>query len=181
MSLRSRLRVAAVLAVALASCAVQAQSQAAYMAGKARISAELEADVHACAVHAGNARDVCLAQANAKKEIARAELKYGSSDKPADANRVLKARAEAAYSVAWQKCHAQAGNTRDLCVTQAKAIETRELAAVKAKQKVVDIDPAAAMERRAADDSVTVEKCDALAGETRSNCIALAKTRLGRT
>lgn len=180
MNLRFPLRAAVVLAAVLASYAGHAETQTAYQAGKARIGAEFKTDKNACATLTGNTKEVCLAQAQAKQRIAQAELEF-SSGKPADENRVLQARAEADYSVAREMCNAQAGNAKDVCVKEAKAIETKALVDARSSRKVVEIKLDAAQDKRNADYTVAVEKCDALAGDTRSNCIAAAKARFGKT
>lgn len=177
----SPLRAALLVAVLLASGTLQAETQPAYKAGKERINLELKVDMNACALLKGDAKGLCVAQANAKQKIAFAELEFGTSEKPADVNRVAQARAEAAYSVASTMCNAQAGNEKDVCVKEAKAIETKALVDAKAIQKVREIQLDAAQEKRNADYAVAAEKCDALSGDTRDQCIAAAKTRFGKT
>lgn len=181
MSWRVSLRATVVIAVMLASGGLHADTQAAYDAGKERISAELKVDMIACAVRNGDAKDLCVAQANAKMKIAWAELEFGGSDNPADVNRVAQARAEAGYSVASQMCKSQAGNARDVCVKEAKAAETKALVDAKSNQKVRQIELDAAQEKRDADYAVAAEKCDALAGDSKGKCIAAAKARFGKT
>ncbi len=183
MNPRSPLRATMVFVVMLAGYALHAETpaQAAYKAGKARISAERKTDNVACAVLTGNVKDVCVAKTNAKQKVARAELEFGDSDRPADVNRVQQAKAEAAYSVASEVCNAQAGNARDVCIKEAKAIETAARADARSNQKVVEIQRDAAQEKRDADYAVAAEKCDALAGDAKGDCIAAAKARFGKT
>lgn len=183
MNPRSPLRATMVFVVILAGYALHAETpaQAAYKAGKARISAERKTDYAACAVRTGNVKDVCLANTNAKQKIARAELEFGDSDRPADVNRVQQARAEAAYSVARAVCNAHTGNARTVCVKEAKAIETAAQVDARSNQKVAEIQRDAAQEKRDADYAVAAEKCAALTGDAKSNCIAAAKARFGKT
>jgi hypothetical protein len=178
---RPSMRASLVIAAMLASAALHAETSAAYKAGKERIVAELKVDMNACALLKGDAKGVCVAQANAKQKVAWAELEFGTSDKPADVNRVSQARAEAAYSVAGSLCNAKAGNAKDVCVKEAKAIEAKALIDAKASQKVREIQLDAAQEKRDADYKVAAEKCDTLAGDSKDKCIADAKVRFGQT
>ena len=180
MNMRLPLRAGLVLAAALAICAVHANEPAAYKERKARISAKFKSDRNDCAVLARGTKEVCLQQAEARQKIAQAELEYGASGNPADQNRVLQARAEADYSVAREKCNALAGNDKDVCVKEARAIETKALIDARSNRQVDQIKLDAAQEKRNADYTVDVEKCEALAGDTKSNCISVAKARLGK-
>lgn len=82
----------------------------------------------ACGSLSGNAKDVCIAEAKGKEEIARAELdaRYAPSDENRYAVEVAKAKAD--YWVAKEKCDERSGKQKAACVNEAKAAETQAVA-----------------------------------------------------
>ena len=178
-NLKASLIVASMLALPVAMAATMTKD--AYSATKTHISADFKADKTACASRAGNAKDICLEEAKAKQKIALAELEYGYSAKPADLTKVQVAKAEATYAVAKEKCDDKAGNDKDVCIKQAKAIETKALADAKLGKQVGEAKVDAADTKRDADYKVAAEKCDALAGDAKSSCIAAAKASFGKS
>jgi len=185
-----------VLVAAIAVCAPAVafanMSKTDYDAGKKTIAADYKAAKAACDPLAGNAKDICAAQAKGKEKVALAEL--GAAYKPTTKARydVRLARAEADYSVAKEKCDDQAGNAKDVCVKEAKAAQTAAKADAKANMKVADVNQAAdkkvtevkkdaTADKRAAEYAVAKEKCDALAGSPKDACMADAKSRYGKS
>jgi hypothetical protein len=155
-------------------------SRADYTAAKTRISAEYKSDKAACASLAANAKDICVEEAKAKEKDARAELEYGYTGKAGDRTKVAVAKAESAYAVAKEKCDDQAGNAKDVCVKEAKAVETKALADARMGKEIGEAKKDAAADKRDADYNVAVEKCDALAGDAKTSCIAAAKANFGK-
>ncbi len=178
-TLKASLIVAALLAWPLAQSAPMAKAD--YDAGKNRISATYKSAKTACDAQSGNGKDVCVEEAKAREKVARAELEYGYSGKPADQTKVLVAQAEANYAVAKEKCDDMAGNTKDVCVKEAKAVEVKALADAKLGKQIGEARTDANADKRDADYKVASEKCDALAGEAKSACVAAAKARFGKT
>lgn len=172
------LLMAALLALPLAQAA--AMSKADYKAGKTRISAEYLTDKTACGSLAGNAKDVCVEQAKAKDRVARAELEYGYTATSADRNKVRVAMAESAYAVAKERCDDHAGNTKDLCLKEAKAVEVKALADAKLSLKVGEAAQDSADVKRDADFEVAAQKCETLAGDAKASCLATAKSQFGK-
>jgi hypothetical protein len=96
-----------------------ARAEAAFAVGKER-----------CDDLAGNAKDVCVkeaqaahvkATADAKVDRVAADANKESSDKTADARRDASAdKRDAQYKVALEKCDALAGSEKDTCVRDAK-------------------------------------------------------------
>lgn len=177
-NLKASLIVAAILVLPVAQAATMTKAD--YKAGKTRISADYKADKAACASLAGNAKDICVEEAKAKEKVARAELKYGYTGKPGDQTKVLVAKAKSAYSVAKEKCDDKSGNDKDVCVKEAKAVETKALADAKMGKQIGEAKKDAAEEKRDADYKVAVEKCDAMAGDAKTSCIADAKAKFGK-
>jgi hypothetical protein len=177
-TVRAALGVATLLMFPLLQAATL--SDADYSAGKTRIEAGLTSDKVGCGSLGGNANDICVEQAKGKAGIARAELEFAHSGKPADQNRILIARAESAYSVARERCDDLAGNVKDVCVEQAKATESKALAEAKLGKQIDKATTEAAVEMIDADYKVAAEKCDAFAGQAMTDCVASARVRFGK-
>jgi hypothetical protein len=90
------------------------------------------------------------------------------------------AKAKSAYAVARGKCDDQAGNAKDVCVKEVKAVEVKALAVANTGRE----------NRRGQEGSrgrqarrrlqVAAEKCDAMAGDAKASCIATAKADFGK-
>ncbi len=155
-------------------------SKADYVAGKSRIGATYKADKAACASLNGNAKDICKQEAKAKEKVARAELEYNYTGKAADRNKVLVVKAKSDYAVAKERCDDLAGNNKDVCVQEAKAVEKKALADAKLGEDIGDAKKDAAAKKLDADYKVAIEKCDALAGDAKISCVAAAKLKFGK-
>ena len=149
-------------------------------------------DKDACSSRSGNAKDICVAEANGKEKIAKAdaEAAYKSTPKAREDARVT--RADATYNVAKQRCDELSGNPKDVCVKQANAVLIKAKADAKvdrvsadAKQdsamKEADARKQAAEDRRDADYKVAIEKCDAFTGSAKNTCVSNAKVQYGKS
>jgi hypothetical protein len=185
-----------------ASVMAQPVSSSEFSTSKSRIKAEYATDKKACASLAGNAKDICVAQAKGKEGVALAELDNSYKPTLKTQNKVLVAKADAIYEVAKQQCDDLAGNPKDVCVKEAKAALTAAkadatvqmktsaanaaasdktvAAQTKASSEVKEVRTDAAAEKRAAQYKVEKEKCDAFAAAAKDNCLADAKNRFGK-
>jgi hypothetical protein len=118
--------------LALSAAHAQDAAQAEYKAAKDRISAEYKADKAKCDALKDNAKDICMADAKGKRDVAEAEAQFKRSGKPEDENKVAVTKAEAAYAVAKETCDDRSGNEKDVCIKDAKAVESRAKADAKA-------------------------------------------------
>jgi hypothetical protein len=177
-TLRAALLAASLLALPVAYAA--AMTKADYKAGKTRISADYKTDKAACAPLNANTKDICVQEAKAKEKVALAEIEYGYTGKAADRTKVLVAKAESAYAVAKERCDDKSGNAKDVCVKEAKAIEVKALADAKMGKEIGEARKDAAADKLDADYKVAIEKCDALAGDAKSSCVAAANTKFGK-
>jgi hypothetical protein len=175
--------VAIALAGLLSVFAAQAAllTKADYQAGKTRIETDFKSGKAACQSLAGNAKDVCLEQAKAKEKVARADIEFGYTGTMADQRKLSVAKAESDYAVANEMCDDKAGNAKDVCKQEAKAAETKALADVNLDKKVGEARTDANADKLDADYKVAIEKCDALAGDAKTSCVAGAKARFGKT
>lgn len=178
MNLKAPFIVAAMLMLPVAQAATMTKDD--YNAGKTRISADYKSGKAACAALAGNAKDICVEEAKAKQKVARAELEYGYTAKSSDRNKALVAKAESAYAVAKEKCDDKAGNDKDVCLKEAKAIEIKALADAKMGKQVGEAKTDATEAKRDADYKVAAEKCDAMSGDAKASCMAAAKAKFGK-
>jgi hypothetical protein len=177
--LKHSLVVAAMLAFPLAQAA--AMSKTDYSATKSRISDLYKSDKAACASFTANAKDICIEQAKGKEKVARAELEYGYKPTTQNETKVQVAKAEAVYAVAKEKCDDLSGNAKDVCVKEAKAVETKALAEAKMGKKVNAAITDAAKDMTDAKYKVAAEKCDALTGDAKASCMVKAKAEAGKS
>ncbi|MBV8636045.1 MAG: hypothetical protein JO002_16235 [Burkholderiaceae bacterium] len=165
--------------VAFAAAAAPAIAKADYESAKARAASDYKTARAQCDNLAGNAKDVCIAEAKAARVHTEsdAEAQYKNTpDAIADARQ---AAAKADYDVNRTRCDSQAGNAKDVCVKQAKATLTSAQADAKADMKAAEARADAANDINAADYKVAREKCDSYAGPAKDACIADAKIRHG--
>ena len=121
-------------------------SKAEYKSGKDGIAAEYKSAKAACALMSGSGRDgnrgkvqrhICEAEAEGKRDVAKAELdaRYSPSNQNRHAVNIAKAKAD--YSVARERCE-DANHVKQPCMEQAKAAETRAMAGAEAALKSAD-------------------------------------------
>ena len=125
---------AVVLALPAASGAAAGRDETAYKQARDAARALYHAQRRQCRGMSGNAGDVCVAQAKASR--VRAEARADVTHRPGDRARLVAARnvAEADYKLAREKCDAQTGNARTVCVREARAA----MVAAKADARAAD-------------------------------------------
>ncbi|WP_295396577.1 hypothetical protein [uncultured Thiodictyon sp.] len=162
----------------------EAMTKDAYKAAEAKIATEYTADKAKCDALADNAKDICLAEAKGKSKVAGAELEASYEPSAKHHYKAVVAKAEADYGVAIQKCDDQTGNEKDLCVKEAKAVETRVRADAEAQLKVTQANKTASDTSAAADakaqeagvaarQDAAAEKSDANYAVAKEKCAAL--------
>ena len=167
-------------------------TKADYKTQKAAIGTDYTAAKAQCKSLAGNAKDICMAEAKGKESVSKATLE--AQYKPSrDMDYKLRvAKADATHHVAREKCDDQAGNLKDVCVKEAKAARTTATADAKAQLKVRDARVVATDKTNAArvdavvaktdaNYAVAIEKCKAFANEAKSTCVAEAKMYFGKS
>jgi len=87
------------------------------------------------------------------------------------------ARADADYKAAKEACKAKQGNDKDVCMKEAKAEHTKVVADAKARLKAKDAAADAREDTMVAQYKVAKEKCDALSGDAKDQCVKDAKLR----
>jgi hypothetical protein len=152
----------------------------AYDQAKSSAKASYDTDKKACDPMSGNAKDICVAEAKAKRVKTEANAEASYKNTPKAREHAIHEGAEADYKVAKERCDDKAGNAKDVCIKEAKAVLTKTEADAKATMKGTEARVDANKDKRDADYKVATEKCDALAGDPKAACIAEAKARFGK-
>ncbi|NMM25750.1 MAG: hypothetical protein HHJ12_00365 [Glaciimonas sp.] len=170
----------AALSFATVAAAATDAEKATYKSAKDSATATYKTARTQCDTMKGNPKDVCIEEAKAaeKRSKAEAEAQYKNTPK-AHMNARL-AGADADYAVAKEKCNAQSGNGKDVCVKEAKAVHTKALVDAKSSQKISDVKSDAKADKSDADYNVAIEKCTPLAGPAKEACVASAKSKYGK-
>jgi osmotically-inducible protein OsmY len=123
------------LAFSVGASAAEQMSKTEYKAGQDKIAADFKVAKADCGKLSANAKDICMAEANGKQKVAKAEL--DASNKPSGQTRyaVSMAKADADYAVAKEKCDDKAGNDKTVCVKDAKAVADSARADARAQMK----------------------------------------------
>jgi len=167
-------------------------SKDAYVSAKADADAQYKLDKDACSSLAGNANDICVAEAKGRDGVARAEAEAAYENTPKAREVAHVAHAQANYDVSIEKCDDLAGNRKDVCVKEAKAGLVKGTADAKVDRVAADTRQDAATKqaearkeagaaKRDADYKVAIEKCDALAGAAKDACASNAMVRFGKS
>lgn len=133
-------------------------------AGFARAAAALVADRTACDQRVGNSRDVCRERALAKERVTRAELVMASTGTRKSQDYLIGVKLDTAYDVARTQCNDRSGDAKRACTRQAQAMRSKGQAELKPNPHMT---------------GAPVEKCSALAADTRAGCLAAAKPSKG--
>lgn len=172
-----------------------------YKLQETKINAEYKYSKVRCESLKGNPEDICYAEEKGKKNVALAELEHHFTNSVKSRYNLHVAHADADYAIAMQKCDAKNGNEEDVCEKEAKAAKVHAMADakaqmstsklnavanekaleenIKATDKAAEAHQDAANAKRQADYAVAKEKCDALAGNVKSQCMNDAKINFG--
>jgi hypothetical protein len=133
-----------------------------------------------CDTITGNAKDVCVAEAKAAQVHTEANASATYKATPAARTAARNDIADADFDVSKAKCGALNGNPKDVCLKEAKAAMIAAKADATADKKVGEARKDAYQDKTDAEYKVAVEKCDAMAGATKDDCLAVAKTHYGK-
>lgn len=176
-------RIAALFAALLlcmgGAAAATPEAKALFDKARAEAAAGFKAARERCGRLAGNPREVCIAEAKAARVRADADAtaQYRNTLRAYTKARIDIANAD--FALDRTRCAALDGNERDVCVERAKAVRTAALADARADKKVIEARSDAREDKRIAEYKVAAEKCDALAGTAKDQCVAAAKSQFG--
>jgi hypothetical protein len=172
-----------VLAAALCATAFAATAAVTKAEHKAAVDAAdmaYQRAVTTCATFAGHTKDVCVAEAKAERVYAVSKSNGEFKNTPKayfDGNKNV---AKAEYDLAKTKCAALAGNDKDVCVKEAKAIEVRALEEAKEGNIISDAHADASKAKNTANYKVALEKCDVFSGDAKESCVKNAKASFNK-
>jgi len=166
-------------------------SKASYTQAVKDADAQYKVDKDACSSLSGNAKDICVAEAKGKENVAKADAEAAYKHTPKARENARIAHAQASYNVAIEKCDDLAGNRKDVCVKEAKSELVKGKANAKVDRVAADTNKEAATkqaearkdaraDKREAEYKVAMEKCDALAGAAKDACVSNAKAQYGK-
>src|SRR5512141_3289151 len=118
--------------------AATSTSKEGYALAKKNADAQYKIDNDACSSMSGNAKDICVAEAKGKEAIAKADAEAAHENTPKAREHARVAHAQANYDVAIEKCDDVAGNTKDVCVKEAKAALVKGKADAKVDRVTAD-------------------------------------------
>jgi hypothetical protein len=156
-----------------------------------RIDADYDSARKRCDGVSGNAKDICMAQAKGARNVGKAELEAREKGTPKAHHGARVAKADADYQVAKEKCDEHAGNSKDVCIKDAKTALTRAKADAKVEresreaskrnvERTAEVRREAGSDVRDAEYKAAVERCDAFAGDAKDRCVADARARFRR-
>jgi len=133
-----------------------------------------------CDSVAGIPHEICLAEARANRvrieEEAQAAYRNTLSAYTGARMRI----ASAYYDRDKARCGALTGNDREVCLQQAKAYLVAARADARADRKTVEARLDARDEKIDAEYRVALQRCDALAGAVKDQCVGTARTAYGK-
>lgn len=184
-------KIIAVCAATFMASTAFALTPAEHDAEKTRIETEYKAAKQQCKSMKGNAKDVCEKQASGQEKVAKAELDFRADGSESNRHKLAKAKADADYDVAKEKCDDLSGNAKDVCTKDAKAAHVKALEAAKVAEARMEPNSNTASKqahvadtRKEADEKVreaeykaAKERCDAMSGNAKDACVADAKRK----
>ena len=119
------------IGLAFSAGAAVAMTKDEYKSAKSGIAAQFKTDKAACKSMTGNAKDICNKEAKGKENVAKAELEQQYKPSDGHAKAVTKAKADAEYAVAKERCDDRSGKDKKACLNDAKAAKKSSLASAK--------------------------------------------------
>lgn len=152
-------------------------SKGAYDAAKADIESAYKTEREVCGALAGNAKDVCVEAAKGREKVALAQLEFNYSGNSKDRFKLMETQYETRYELAKERCDDLSGNSKDVCVREAKTARDKAKADVKQGKQVVAANEEAELAQLKADYKLARTQCDSLSGDAKDACVASAKAR----
>ncbi|MGK5088029.1 hypothetical protein WDW86_10770 [Bdellovibrionota bacterium FG-2] len=160
----------------------------AYKAAEMQADTDYKAAKAKCDSFSANAKDICLAEAKGAESVAKADAEAKYKDTEKARFHALKAKVDAEYKVAKERCDDLSGNKKDVCRQEAKAEKVSGEEKAKLAKKTAEAtsefmstkDKAhqqAGEANRDAEYSVALEKCEQFAGDAKDQCITAAKSQ----
>lgn len=167
-----------------------AMTSAEYKTQKDRLAGDYKVNRDKCTTLKSNAKDICVSEAKGTEKIAKAELEAQYAPSARHTEQLALAKADATYYTAKEKCDDLSGNSKDVCVKDAKAVHVKAKEEAKVAkvgmetsntktEKMNEAKKHANTEEREALYKAAKERCDNLAGAAKDTCQNDAKTKYG--
>lgn len=163
-----------------AAASAQGEDTATLNQARSAAKATYDTDKKQCDSLAGNAKDVCVEEAKARRVTTEANAEAASKGTAKARAEAAEDIAEAQYDVAKERCDDKGGNAKDVCVKEADAALAKAKADAKASLKVSEARTDAQKDKMKADYKLAAEKCETLAGDAKDSCVAQAKMQYGQ-
>lgn len=156
------------------------ESAAIYKSAQSQAATEFKISRAKCDALADNPKDVCIAEAKARRIHIEENAKATYKDTLKARVSAIKSIADADYEVDKTKCAALTGNDKDVCIKKAKSTKVATIATASADKKVIEARTDEKEDKKAAEYKVAIEKCDAMTGNAKDACVAAAKLKFGK-
>lgn len=167
-----------------------ALTKAEYDTQKNRINADYKVNRDNCGSLKSNAKDICLSEAKGAEKVAKAELEAQYKPGTKQSREVAMVKADSAYDIAKEKCDDLTGNSKDICIKDAKAVQVKAREEAKVNKATTDastnraasvneVKKEAISETRSADYQAAKARCDSFAGNAKDTCQKDAKAKFG--
>jgi hypothetical protein len=138
MSKLNLMAAAMILALSTPAFAADAMTKDQVKAERDRIASELKANKEKCNGLKGNAKDICMAEAQGQEKVSKAELAAKQNDTPKNRYDVAAAKADMQYRIAKEKCDDMKGDAKNTCEKDAKAARDQAKNQAKAERDTAD-------------------------------------------
>ncbi|MCD6025538.1 MAG: hypothetical protein K0R08_57 [Solimicrobium sp.] len=156
------------------------EARANYKTAKESAAATYKAARARCEALTGNPKDVCIVEAKAEEKRSKANAEAQFENTPRARMKARIAIADADYAVAKEKCKAQSGNAKDVCMKKAKAAHTKAIVDARSSKEIGEIKSKADEEKRDADYKAALEQCRSLTGAAQDACVSSTKSKFGK-
>ena len=175
-----------VAVAAVFSNAAVAMTKAEFKTEKEAITGAYKVSRDKCSGLTANAKDICMSEAKGVEKVSRAELEQKYEPSARHAQKVSKAKGDAAYDTAKEKCDDSSGNAKTVCRADAKAahvkaVEEARVVRVGAMATSVNktMRSSANKDENEANYKAASARCDGMAGAAKDTCVTDAKTKYG--
>jgi hypothetical protein len=163
-----KLRAIALTISLVLSASVMAESvtRNQFTSQKKSIASEYKLAKAKCDSFAGNASDICIAEAKGNRNVANAELKFNYKPSVKSRFGLSIAKADAEYAVTAEKCDDMAGKKKDVCVNKAKIVQIQQITDAKVEAKTMKANTGA--NKKAADINTSMTNQEPMEDDTDS-------------
>lgn len=184
--MKTKLLILSAALISVFSSATFAMTKVEYTAKKDTITADYKVGRDQCKDLKANAKDICMSEAKGIENVDKAQLESDYTPSARRTEKLAMAKGDAAYDTAKEKCDDSAGNAKNVCRKDAKALHVKandEARVVRVSAETGKVNTStrnmANKDENEANYKAATARCDALAGTTKDSCVADAKMKYG--